>query len=158
VEWLRSWWQDLKTWAWSRLVALAEIAGREAGCAAREYIADAITEALRKTPMAVTSQYVAGVITLTNASTAYNILNLIRTQIDANCPGAARSFNLYAAHANSALVYVGSGKVSNTNYAYVLNADDMREYDSDYQNVIFGALSAFSTSPGMQLGVEVMAS
>lgn len=104
------------------------------------------------------SSYVAGIITLANAATAYNILTLIRAQIDVNCPGAARAFNLYAAHANTAQVFIGSGKVSNANYAYVLNADDMRGYESDYQNVILGAVSAFSTSPGMQLGVEVMAS
>lgn len=103
------------------------------------------------------SAYVAGVITLTDASKAYNLLALIRAQVDPNCPGAARSFNLYGVHANTAQVFIGSGKVTNTNYAYVLNADDMRGYESDYQNVIFGALSGYSTSPGQQLGVEVMA-
>jgi hypothetical protein len=156
VERIRKWWTDLKAWTWERLVKLAKIAGAEAGLAAREHIADSVSRALRKVP--VDSQYVAGLVTLTNGSQAYNLLTLIRTQIDANCPGAARSFNLYAAHANSALVYVGSGAVSNTNYAYVLNADDMREYDSDYQNVLIANLSVYSTSPGMQLGVEVMAS
>jgi hypothetical protein len=156
VERIRRWWLDLKRWTWERLVALAKIAGNEAGMAAREYVADRMSAALRRVP--VDSQYVAGVITLANANQAYNILALIRAQIDPNCPGAARSFNLYAAHANSALVYIGSGVVSATNYAYVLNADDMRGYASDYQNVIVAALSAFSTSAGMQLGVEVMAS
>jgi hypothetical protein len=156
VERIRRWWLDLKQWVWERLVMLAKIAGAEAGIASREYIADSVSRAIRKVP--VDSQYVAGVITLANANQAYNILMLIRAQIDPNCPGAARSFNLYAAHANSALVYIGSGAVSSANYAYVLNADDMRGYASDYQNVIVAALSAFSTSAGMQLGVEVMAS
>jgi len=155
VRKVREWWAACKLRAWQTLVALAEVAGREAGRVTGEHVGRVVDEALRRKP--VDSAYVAGVITLTNASQAYNILMLIRAQIDANCPGAARSFNLYAAHANSALVYIGAGNVSNTKYAYVLNADDMRGYESDYQNVIFGSLSAFSTSPGMQLGVEVMA-
>lgn len=152
---VREWWAGLKLRAWQALIQLAEVAGREAGRITGEHVGHVMDEALRRKP--VDSAYVAGVITLTNAGQAYNLLALIRAQVDINCPGAARSFNLYAAHANSALVYIGSGKVSNTNYAYVLNADDMRGYESDYQNVIFGSLSAFSTSPGMQLGVEVMA-
>lgn len=152
---VNEWWCASKLWIWARLVQLAKIAGSEAGLVAREHIATAVVQALREGSM--DSSYVAGTITLTNASQSYNILALIRAQVDANCPGAARAVNLYAAHANSAQVFIGAGGVTSTNYAYVLNADDMRGYDSTYQNVILGSLFAFSTSPGMKLGVEVMA-
>lgn len=161
---VRLWWDGLKARIWSRLVKLAEIAGAEAARVAAAQIenvgrqvSDTINEAFRRDPVASTSNYVAGTVTLTNASQAYNILQLIKAQVDANCPGAARAFNLYAAHANGALVYIGGPTVSSTNYAYVLNADDMRGYDSTYQNVIVGNIFAFSTSPSMKLGVEVMA-
>ena len=117
---------------------------------------ESIAEETRKDRMA-SSNYVAGTVTLTNASQVYNLLNLIHAQVDANCPGAARSLNIYAAHANSAQVFVGSGNVSGTNYGYVLNSDDMRGYDSTYQNVLVGDISVFSLAPGMQLGIEVMA-
>jgi len=104
----------------------------------------------------VSSAYVAGTITLANANQVYNILALVRAQLDANCPGAARSFNLYATHANTAQVLVGSSAMTATSYAYSLNPDDMHEYESTYQNIPFGYLSAMSTAAGQQLGVEVM--
>jgi hypothetical protein len=160
VQRIRVWWKSAKERIWQHLAELAGIAGSVAGetVATRleDSIAAAVADALRKHPMTPTSTYVAGIITLTNANQAYNIYQLIVAQLDANCPQAARQFNLYAAHANTAQILVGSGALTSANYAYVLNADDMREYESDYQNIIMGKLFALSGSAGMKLGVEVM--
>ena len=67
--------------------------------------------------------YVAGTVSLTTAGTAYNLLALIQTQLDAQCGGSAYEVNLQTDASGN--VYVGSrsnlvGNLSSTNYGYEL--------------------------------------
>ena len=65
--------------------------------------------------------YVAGTLTL-SAGAVTNLLDLIKAQLEPNCPGAAIMVNLTS---DTDLVYVGAssriaGALSATNYGYLL--------------------------------------
>src|SRR5579864_8179549 len=102
------------------------------------------------------SGYVAGLISIPNDGAEHNLLVLIRTQLDPNCPGAAREVNLQAAKTNGGLIYFGAPTVTSANYAYTLGAGDSRNYHSDLQNVQLGNISVFTATGSIGLGVEVM--
>jgi hypothetical protein len=104
----------------------------------------------------MTSNYVAGLVSVPNDGVAHNLLVLIIAQLDKNCPGAARELNLQAAHTNSGLIFFGNGGVTDSNYAYTLGQDGVRTYSSTYQNILVGNLFVFTLTASIKLGVEVM--
>ncbi len=79
------------------------------------------------------SGYVAGTITISagQANTPQNLFDLIRTQLDANCPGTGTEVQLQATGAS---LYIGRanliGALSTTNYGYLLTAGSSRIYRS----------------------------
>ena len=106
--------------------------------------------------MATTSNYVAGLISIPNDGVEHNLMDLIKAQLDANSPSAAREINLQAAHTNGGLIYFGRGDVSATQYSYTLGPDGVRNYSSTYQNILVGNLFVFTATSSIKLGVEIM--
>lgn len=79
------------------------------------------------------SVYVAGTITIAAGNTVYNLFDLIRTQLDLNCPGAGYEITISSDDTGS--VYVGcqtpiGGPLSTTNYGYQLPPGSYRTYRS----------------------------
>jgi hypothetical protein len=78
-------------------------------------------------PPLLSSGYVAGTITISagQANVPQQLLALIQTQLDPNCPGAGQEVTLQAD--SSGALYVGryspiKGALATTNYGYVLDA------------------------------------
>jgi len=102
------------------------------------------------------SGYVAGTITISSgqAGTPQQLLTLIQTQLDANCPGAGQEVTLQA-DGNSGALYVGRanlvGALSTSNYGYVLQPGNSRTYRSSFpgNSSPVGDLQVFMVAAGV---------
>lgn len=92
---------------------------------------------------------VAGTITIAggNISTPVQLLGLIQSQLDANCPGSARAVRIQA---GTVTLFVGrfsptGGALSATNFGYQLTAGLSAIYGSSYpgSNAPLGDLQVF---------------
>jgi hypothetical protein len=85
------------------------------------------------TPLLPTG-YVAGTITISSGQSAapQQLLSLIQTQLDPNCPGAAYELTLY--NGGAEVLYIGrqnlAGPLSSSNYGYQLQTGQSRTYRS----------------------------
>lgn len=87
------------------------------------------------------------------------LLALIQAQLDPNCPGAARAFEIQAA---AATIYIGrqnlAGALSPSNYGYELVAGANKSYGSSFpgSNAPVGDLQVYMAAAGT-FNVEVLA-
>lgn len=109
----------------------------------------------------IPAPYVGGTIDL-DPGVVSNLLDLIQTRLQKNCPGSATELQLWADGANFGAISVGSasqlaGPLSDTNYAYKLTpTSGPRIYRSTYPgaSVPIGDLQVLAASAA-KLHVEV---
>lgn len=101
--------------------------------------------------------YVATLVTLTSASSSYNLYSLVKAVSGKeNTKPECRGYFLQASDANGSPILIGDADMSDTAYGSALNSGDAQASPvSPCNNSYFGLIYARSTAAGQVVGIQL---